>query len=835
MLFKLHALSVAVALCCASVQASATAPETAAVKMKSSLSLLEQTQGLPKDFLEHFFDLPLAVRIEQDGKFLGDGRVVLSRNNTLQLLEMSEFHDSKLSAADRQRWTDYLSQPRPLGECTASCDNGLVAMHYSLESSQLSLVTRGAEVNPEEVRYHQLPEGGSHGLVLRNQLNVFGGSGTDTNGRYSVDAQGSIGNWTTVGNYQVDRSTYEGAETRQSIQSLYGQREHENQFVRAGFFQPNFQGVARQPSAPGAVPSTIVGLMLGTSDILAIDSASPSIYPVYVTANRQGTVEIYRNGSLIYTQPVEPGLQLIDTRRLPGGIYEVEVRLVEDGNVTSSETELINKPAHWSNAQERWRYSSFVGQQRNLLNSYSTDDANELAVGGVVNYLAHPRAVLGAMVQQVGKERSVGGSLNWHASDSANLYANVFHSSEYGMGLDVQAIRNYATGSIMFNHSLNWQNADKYLKTQAGPQQNSAIALNHRLDDINSLTARASYSNGVTNGVGLDLSFSRRSRLLGSDATWRTSVFDRPATASSGSQRNRGVDVTLTMALGSDGRRYNVGAGTRTGSTGGRDQYVNAGVSQDLQGGLFSNVNGNVSSDRYGVGLNGAASFDTDLVRGDVFAQRSSLEGGLSGGVNLQSTVAMGGGKLVTAGNGVSSGAHTGMIIDVESDLPDLGLMAQDTNGATTELKPGRNFVPVTAYKPGNLQLDFSGREAPAASIHPSMTSYHLNKGGVAYRQVKVMQTLTVMGQVQDAAGKPLRGAQVRNHAGRSVAEADGFFTLEMSARQPMLEVSHPSIKGCTFHLDDKRYPREGDVVMVGKLKCDDLNTSKPLLSANAE
>jgi hypothetical protein len=825
----------ALLFCCASVQAATVTAEPAQARNKASLSLLEQTEGLPKDFLEHFFDLPLTVRIELDGKFLGDGRVVLSRNNTLQLLEFSEFHDSKLSVADRQRWSDYLNQPRLLGECASSCDNGLRAIHYSLDNSLLSLVTDAAESDPAEVRYHRLPEGGSHGLMLRNQLNVFGGSGTEGSGRYVVDAQGSVGNWTTVGSYQVDRSRADDAQTRQSIQSLYGQREHEKHFLKAGFFLPNFQGVARQPSTPGAVPNTIVGLMFGSSDSLTINASSPSIYPVYVTANRQGTVEIYRDGSLIYTQPVEPGLQLIDTRRLPGGIYEVEVRLVEDGKVTSIENELINKPLHWSNSQERWRYSSFIGQQRNLLNSYSVDEANDLAVGGVVNYLAHPRAVLGAMAQQIGEERAVGGSLNWHASDTSNLYTNVFHSSEHGVGLDVQAIRNYASGSVMFNHSLNWQNADKYSKLRAGTQQNSAFALNHRLDDVNSLTARVSYSNGVTNGVGLDLSFSRRAKLMGSDANWRTSVFDRPATASSGNQRNRGIDVTLSMAIGGAGRRYSVGAGSRAASTGGRDQYVNAGVYQELQGGLLTSVNGAVSSDRYGVGLNGGAAFDGDVMRGDLFAQRSSLEGGLAGGLNLESTVAIGGGKMVTAGNGVNSGAHTGMIVDVESDMPDVELIAQGTNGSSTTLKPGRNFVPVTAYKPGTLQLDFAGRDAPAASIHPAMTSYHLNKGGVAYRQVKVMQTLTVMGQLLDAAGKPLRGAHVRNHAGRSVAEADGFFTLEMSARQPVLEVAHPSIKGCTFHLDDKRYPREGDVVMVGKLKCDDLNAREPLLSASVE
>ena len=44
--------------------------------------------------------------------------------------------------------------------------------------------------------------------------------------------------------------------------------------------------------------------MYGSSDSLAINSPMPSVYPIYVTANRQGSVEIYRDGLLINTQSV---------------------------------------------------------------------------------------------------------------------------------------------------------------------------------------------------------------------------------------------------------------------------------------------------------------------------------------------------------------------------------------------------------------------------------------------------------------------------------------------------------------------------------------------------
>lgn len=125
------------------------------------------------------------------------------------------------------------------------------------------------------------------------------------------------------------------------------------------------------------------------------------------------------------------------------------------------------------------------------------------------------------------------------------------------------------------------------------------------------------------------------------------------------------------------------------------------------------------------------------------------------------------------------------MIVDVSSELPDVELRAHDSRGGSYVLQPGRNFLPVTAYRTGALQIDFHGRAAPAASIQPAMLDYHLNKGGVAYGKVEVLSTFTVMGHLKDTAGNPLAGAHVINHAGRSVAEADGFFALEMSATTP--------------------------------------------------
>lgn len=798
-----------------------------------SLTLLDQAGGLPEDFRDHFFDVPLVVRVERDGQFLGDARAVLTRENTLSLLAFTDSHDSTQPASERARWLQVLATPRPLGACSQACDAGLVRLHYSLESSLLSIATQDGGRAATEARHHALPEGGSRGLILRHQLNAYAGEGMATSGRYALDLQGSLGQWTLAGSYQFDRSGDADAGLRHAVQNLYAQRELGDTFLRAGYFLPNFQGVTRQPRAAGAAHHTTLGVMAGSSDSLAVDSRAPSLYPVYVTANREGTVEVFRDGSLILTQPLQPGLQALDTRRLPGGIYEVELRVVEDGRETTRETTVIHKPGNWRDPSRRWRYSAFAGMQHTLLDSIDDPAAGTFAAGGIINYLAHPRAVVGLSAQHLDGDTAVAGSLDWQVSDNANLFTNAY-TGDQGRGLDLQGLWRHRQGTVIVSHNRTWQErrrpweaghtpfppVDVQQELRAGWLQTSAVSMNHRLGDSSHVAARVAHNRGVSSGVGLDLSFSRRQPLFGSDATWRAAVFDRPGNSSSGLRRNRGVDFTVNVALGDDGRRYTGSLGSRTATDGGRSLYASAGAQQAFEQGVLRSVGGQASADSDGLGLSGTALFEHPALRGDLHVQRSSLGGQLSGGVNLESTVAVGGGRLALAGAGQAGGIDTGMIVDVSTELRGVDLRAHDSRGGSYVLQPGRNFLPVTAYRSGTLQIDFDGRAAPAATIQPATLDYHLNKGGVAYGKVEVLSTFTVMGHLQDADGRPLSGAHVINHAGRSVAEADGFFALEMSARQPSMDVRHPTVSGCSFVLDGTTTRPQGDTWMAGVLQC---------------
>ena len=692
-MFPMTPIAAALALfICASALAAPTDNGT------TPRSLLAQAKGLPSEFEEHFFDVPLAVRVELDQQFLGEAMIVLSRDDRITLLEFADVGDSSIPASERETWAAYLQKGMALGACEGSCPEQMLAVHYNLANSLVSILTENAERDTETKRYYDQPEGGSTGLILRNQLNLNGGQDQDLGGRYGLEASSSLGNWTQSLNMQLARLGGPDDKLYHAIHELYSQRELQGSFLRLGYFTPNSEGLSRQPRSFGASPDTAVGLMYGSSDSLAINSPKPSVYPIYVTANRQASVEIFRNGLLINTQPVDAGLQTLDTRSLPGGIYEVEVRLIEDGQITSTTQELVYKPGNWRNHDERCRYNLFAGQESKLLSNWDEQAYGDMTAGAALNYLLHPRVILGVSGRQVRDTMQYGSSIDWTVANNTSLFANVYQTEDHGTGFDLQAMYNYGSGSVFATHNRSWLDTTNTYETLPdgtrvrqrnvfiGQTSNSSLSVNHRVSSKSSINGRVSYSDGNSEGVGLDLGWTQRTNMFGSDANWRFSVFDRPGTFSSGDERNRGFDLTVSLALGGPGEQWSGSIGSRTSRDGGRDNNASVTYRKDLQGHVLQSVSATAITDTYGVGLSSTTSFRNAAINGDAFAQRSSFIGNLTGGLNLDSTIAVGGQQIVMTSQHQGSGA--GMIIDVESDIDEIALRADDLSGGSATLRP---------------------------------------------------------------------------------------------------------------------------------------------------
>lgn len=219
-------------------------------------SLMSQTALMPEDFKAHFFNSPLSAKVTLNGKKLGDAMIVLTEDNQARIVQFTDVSDSEYTEEDRQRWLQAFSTLVPLGECTRDCPDGLMAVEYSLSDASLALLTPAAMTSKD--LWYSLPEGGDSGIILNNQFNASGSEDQSTlswNG--GLDA--AIGNWSLSSQFQQDQSRAQGQNTlsRHAITSLYAQREYEQNFLRAGLFMPDSQGLLRQPYLPGGGISTL--------------------------------------------------------------------------------------------------------------------------------------------------------------------------------------------------------------------------------------------------------------------------------------------------------------------------------------------------------------------------------------------------------------------------------------------------------------------------------------------------------------------------------------------------------------------------------------------------
>ncbi len=537
-----------------------------------------------------------------------------------------------------------------------------------------------------------------------------------------------------------------------------------------------------------------------------------------MTANQEGIAEIYRNGLLINSQPVKPGIQALDTIQLPGGVYDIEVVIKEDGHETSRSTETVNKPAGWHTPGQLVRYNVFFGQQLELMANKYNEQEKKIAVGSSLNYLIHPKFIIGAAIQRIGDENQMGISFDWQPNEQLQFYGNPWYSNVTGYGIDSQVMWSHEKGNISLNHSSNWYRAKEIGSTgikYSSPQteQSSSLSSHYRLNNGDGVNTRMTHRSR-DNGIGIDAGYRTHLKLRGTPVNLQLSGFDQPYN----NTRNRGVSLTANFAIGSEGSSVSASLGSRMDGQGGRDVYASATLNQDWEDRVMKHSSMTVTGERDGVGLSSYNQFNAPMVNGSFWGQRSSFEGQLSGGLNVSSTLALGQGKLALSRNETNHRGG-GMIVDIKSDDPTIDLVAYHDSG-TTPLKAGRNFIPVSAWKPGAVQIDFQGKDAPAMNIFPQYLDYHHVSGGVSSHELRVMKIVTVMGRLVDKQGNPLAGAKVINHAGRTVTASDGMFTLELHKKNPVVSIEHASGVQCEIHMRPDEQKRD-EIIFAGNVTCE--------------
>jgi outer membrane usher protein FimD/PapC len=780
----------------------------------SSIPVLQQAEQLPADFAVHLFNVPLVVRVELNSKYLGDALLVLTQDDQVQLLSFTDAYNSPYDDTERNFWLNQLSDKASLGPCS-QCKKEWLALEYSLSDSRLSILTADVEQQNTEQKYQPLPEEGSSGIIIQNQLNLINAESSAASSYYNLEAVASTGNWTHHTGAQVSKSGVAGNNTYYGLSQLYSQRELQGRALRAGYFANDPQGLSLRPGR-GSGGENMLGLMLSSSDTLVIEQQYPSTTPVYVTAERPAVVEIYRNGFLINSQQVQAGLQAIDTKVLPSGIYQVQLRVVQDGQLLSESQAMIYKPSSWRDSSEPLRYSIFAGRQTQLFSSTESEYEGDLTTGATLNYLLNPSTIVGFGAQYIDQHLQLGTSVDYSLSDRSKLLANYYHSEGSAYGLDTQFIYGFDSGNLVLSQQYN-KNSQS---VTAVSQQTTALSWQQRINATQSTSLRLSHQ--AHRGTGADFSWQYRQKIMDTDSTWRLSAFNRPAVSDQTQRRNTGIELSLNINFGQQSSQYSsqyYGAiGNRTSRDGSKENTAELGWRKQIENSDIKNIGLSSNFDSYGVGINSYATVQNQYLTSDLYMSRSSFDGKFSSGLNLNSTVVANAQGVAASSANAYEGAS--LIVDLDSDQEDVELMAHDSAGQTVLLKPGRNVVPVGAYTPGTVSFDFANQHSAYVSLSQSVASYHLNKGGVDYLRLSAYKTLTVIGRLLDSEGKPLGGHHVQNHSSRTVTENSGFFTLAMRESAPTLDVLQQGEQLCHFDLASDTGQQRQDLWFVGDLSC---------------
>ena len=808
---------------CAAVAMSLSATEVLAEAASSPhIALEQQAAELPDDFIGHFFNVPIAIRVVVGGEYLGDAMAVLSARDSVMLLHFTDSHDSPWPDSMRTQILGMLRSSQPLGVCVqARCPTPWRRLAFDRSSSTLDIVTVDAIAERSETRHADVPTSGS-GIIVNQRINATHDGRDGASGRYWIDMLTSKHGWTATIAAQHQRAAAAGASgpvvATTRLQHAYVERQVKRHFVRGGAFYPDTVGLYQQPLLIGARGQNVLGIMFGSSDVLDDTVGTQSVQPMFVSATRAGLVEIYRNGTLVHTQPVAAGLQQIDTSPLPGGIYAVELRVVEDGSVTSSTHQWIYKPTLWTNTQRRWRYNAFAGHQLRGVPGNGGFSRKGPAYGAAANVLLHPRLVLGLSTSKEAIGHATTASFTAQPSEGSMLHANIYRASRTGHGGDIQFNVSTTRANLGMSYGDTWITTPSNVRFSAIRRRTWAFAGTLRPNQSTTLNLRLA-GRKPERGVSYDLALERLFPSKAGSTIVRAAIFDRPLLLDKRPKRNRGFELNATLALSTPVRAWSATLGQHRDVDRRNETYGRVNYRRSAEGSIPL-INADVSADRHGLGAAGGVQFLNPYLRGDIFAARSSLDHRYVGGLNMDTTFALGAGHASIGGAPGLRFARSMMAIDVEGESPGSRVRAVVREGDSVLLRPGRNLVAVEPFVANRVNFDVEGSSASTTQLDRRAVDFRANAGDVLHAKVSVRQTVTTLGRLLDATGRPLAGAVVVTSVDRAVTEASGIFSVAIAKSEPTLSASRDEQDLCTVDDLPMNPSGEDDLAMLGDVVC---------------
>ncbi|WP_454878804.1 TcfC E-set like domain-containing protein [Serratia inhibens] len=769
--------------------------------------------AMPAEFRRYFFDTPVPARVMLNDEYIFDGTFILKEEGQIRLKAVLDSAGEAAATAEQvSKWESVLREGITLGDCAATCPEGLVTTEYLLERSELKMYTRQYEQNRVASNYISLPETLPSGLIISNDLTASGRNSRFDDWRLNSSWLSSLFGWTQKLMLQSAYSQASSGYRTTEIAEAWSQKELEGSYLRTGVFSSDTESGNVQ--MPGYASDRIAGAMWGTSDTLLNAGDSVSLYPVYVTGRNQSLADVFINEKLVYTQQLRAGIQALDTRRLPGGVYDISIRISENGKVTDVQTAQVYKPARWGNADKRWRASVWVGQALQA-GPYSASQGGE-AYGFRADVLLHPRSTGGLAFARNAQEQLWSIKNETQITDTTTLYSRYTLWQDGRRDSDIRLFRTLGAGnaSAGWRHGVVSNNNSRHRKAYSKTSDIYSGSFSWQFPGRLSLTVGGQYTDsGYRRGLSSDLSLRKTASLWSRTTELRLSAYQRPSWSSG--RRDTGVEIGMSIPLFSDSRVHNASAEMGTKDSRG---YANLSYNwRPEEPGALSYLGATTSLSRssHAAGVNGG--LESRYASGDFYTQTTRGSGGLYTGVNLNNTLAVGGGKVAAASHLRDTDAA--VIVDVDSHQDDPGVTVVSPAGDVA-LKKGRNLVSADVWQRRTLQFD--GNSTQNMHVYPASYSFQMNRGSVGYASVRAVRKKTVIALLTGVDGAPLLNRETASDIAQAQVNSDGVVTIDVSAEAKQLSVAaghNAAAMTCT--LPDLSGERR-ETVFINRLVCTD-------------
>jgi outer membrane usher protein FimD/PapC len=560
-----------------------------------------------------------------------------------------------------------------------------------------------------------------------------------------------------------------GSEDDFTLDAATARREFEGRAVQGGLYRSRAQslGFVREQD--------LAGLRLESSLDTRADRAFAGGTSIEVFLQSRARVEILRDGRLLDSRAYEPGNRVLDTRDLPEGAYDIEIRIRGAGGRERVEQRFFVKTTRLPPAdQPIWVLEAGRVMDRNTDSTLPEDTGDWLARAGTTRRISDGLGV------DLGLAAGMGDALGelglFRVGRLGEFQASTFASAEGNRGLASLGRLRFGSLRLSVDYRQLWSDGEEAGLTEVPFEQAGARLSMPLRGGVLSLSARHDRRGDGASRSAQSVSWDRTFR-RGRNGTLRLSL-------DLGREDDNWIGL-VALQYDHRGNRFtsSLEPGVRFDRPAGRDLDLESRTDARLawerrrdQGDLLRlAVDGTHGGNEDRIGGEGlyegrAGTLRAELDRNLAGQDRTTWSGSLN-------TSILGDGRRISVGG--RDRARAAALVEIRGDVPGARFEVL-VDGFVRGIAPAGSVTPIHLRPWETYQVRLRPVGSAMVAWENREEQITLYPGNVVRLQWDLAEILVLLGRLVDAGGEPFGNARLEGAYGFAMAEESGHFQAEV-------------------------------------------------------